>query len=181
MYRLARRADATLVLHSAQDEDEEDASSRAAPEVVREAEKARADVDIPRRKVKLSAKVERRIENWKLPDIHMLEDPPATRIRVDEREINRKAGILTDKLSQFAVKGEVVHAKPGREHLIVTFTYGVTHPTNTKTLESFSKTSSLPTGRGIQWQRHIFGIASFRTSPISISKIPPCRPRYSKS
>lgn len=68
---------------------------------------------IQRRKVRMTAKVERRVENWKLPDIHQLEDPPATRVRVDEREINRKAGILVDKLSQFAVKGEVVHAKPG--------------------------------------------------------------------
>lgn len=68
---------------------------------------------VARRKVKLNAKVERRIENWKLPDIHQLEDPPLSRIRVDEREINRKAGILTDKLAQFSVKGEVVHAKPG--------------------------------------------------------------------
>lgn len=68
---------------------------------------------ILRRKVKLNAKIERRVENWKLPDIHLLEDPPATRIKVDEREINRKAGILTDKLAQFSVKGEVVHAKPG--------------------------------------------------------------------
>jgi S-DNA-T family DNA segregation ATPase FtsK/SpoIIIE len=69
--------------------------------------------DIPRRKVKLTAQVDRRVENWKLPDIGMLEDPPATRIRIDEREINRKAQILKDKLAQFSVKGEVMHAKPG--------------------------------------------------------------------
>lgn len=69
--------------------------------------------DMPRRKVKITAKVERQIENWALPDINMLEDPPATRVRVDEKEINRKATILVDKLSQFSVKGEVVHAKPG--------------------------------------------------------------------
>jgi S-DNA-T family DNA segregation ATPase FtsK/SpoIIIE len=71
------------------------------------------NTDVPRRKVKMNAQVERRIENWKLPDIHQLEDPPATRIKVDEREINRKAQVLVDKLAQFAVKGEVVHAKPG--------------------------------------------------------------------
>ena len=70
-------------------------------------------VDVPRRKVKLAAKVERRIENWKLPEIGMLEDPPATRIRVDEREINRKAEVLVDKLAQFSVRGEVAHARPG--------------------------------------------------------------------
>ncbi len=69
--------------------------------------------DVARRKVRLTAKVERRVENWKLPDINLLEDPPVTRIKIDEREINRKAQILVDKLSQFSVKGEVVHAKPG--------------------------------------------------------------------
>lgn len=69
--------------------------------------------DVPRRKVKLSARVERRIENWKLPDLNLLEDPPATRVRVDEREMHRKAEVLVDKLSQFSVRGEVVHAKPG--------------------------------------------------------------------
>ncbi len=72
-----------------------------------------AESDVPRRKVKLATKVERRIENWKLPEINLLDDPPATRIRIDEREINRKADILVDKLAQFAVKGEVMNAKPG--------------------------------------------------------------------
>jgi S-DNA-T family DNA segregation ATPase FtsK/SpoIIIE len=69
--------------------------------------------DVPRRKVKLATKVERRIENWKLPEINLLDDPPATRIRIDEREINRKADVLVDKLAQFSVKGEVMNAKPG--------------------------------------------------------------------
>lgn len=68
---------------------------------------------VPRRKVKLAAKVERRIENWKLPEIGQLEDPPATRMRIDEREINRKADVLVDKLAQFSVRGEVMNAKPG--------------------------------------------------------------------
>lgn len=69
--------------------------------------------EVARRKVKITAKIERRVENWKLPDINLLEDPPVTRVRVDEKEINRKAQTLVDKLSQFSVKGEVVHAKPG--------------------------------------------------------------------
>lgn len=69
--------------------------------------------EVARRKVKVTAKIERRIENWKLPEINLLEDPPLTRVRVDEREIHRKAQVLVDKLSQFSVKGEVVHAKPG--------------------------------------------------------------------
>jgi len=71
------------------------------------------DENIPRRKVKMAAKVERRIENWKLPEINLLDDPPATRVRIDEREINRKADVLVDKLAQFSVKGEVMNAKPG--------------------------------------------------------------------
>jgi len=70
-------------------------------------------VGVQRRKVKLTAKIDRRIENWKLPDIHLLEDPPVSRVRLDEREINRKAQVLVDKLGQFSVKGDVVHAKPG--------------------------------------------------------------------
>ena len=93
--------------------DDDEAPVRAAPEIIRESRESKSDVDIPRRKVKLSAKVERRIENWKLPEIGMLEDPPASRIKVDEREINRKANILVDKLAQFSVKGQVAHAKPG--------------------------------------------------------------------
>jgi S-DNA-T family DNA segregation ATPase FtsK/SpoIIIE len=74
---------------------------------------SKIEADVPRRKVKLTAKIERRIENWKLPDISLLEDPPATRIRVDEREMNRKGQILVDKLAQFSVNGEIAHAKPG--------------------------------------------------------------------
>ena len=69
--------------------------------------------EVPRRRVKLNAKVDRRVENWKLPDIHLLEDPPVSRIRLDDKEIQKRAQTLTDKLSQFSVRGEVVHAKPG--------------------------------------------------------------------
>ncbi len=94
----------------AQEEDEADESGQSAT-VSRDFKIENGEVQ--RRKVRLTAKVERRIENWKLPDINLLEDPPATRIRIEEREINKKAGVLVDKLSQFAVKGEVVHAKPG--------------------------------------------------------------------
>ena len=68
---------------------------------------------IERRKVQLNTKVERRIENWKLPELAMLEDPPASRIRIEPKEIDRKALILTDKLAQFSVTGEVKGAKPG--------------------------------------------------------------------
>lgn len=66
-----------------------------------------------RRKVQLKKKVERKIANWKLPEIKMLEDPPASRYRVDQAEVSRKSTILVDKLSQFSVNGEVKGAKPG--------------------------------------------------------------------
>lgn len=66
-----------------------------------------------RRKVSLKRKIQRRIANWKLPEISMLEDPPETRYRVDEKEIKHKSFLLTDKLSQFSVKGEVKGARPG--------------------------------------------------------------------
>ena len=66
-----------------------------------------------RRKVVMKAKVTRRVENWELPKLSLLEDPPATRFRVDEKELRRKAEVLTDKLNQFSVTGEVVAAKPG--------------------------------------------------------------------
>jgi S-DNA-T family DNA segregation ATPase FtsK/SpoIIIE len=66
-----------------------------------------------KRKVVMKAKVVRHIENWELPKLSLLEDPPATRFKIDEKEIRRKADTLTDKLKQFAVTGEVVAAKPG--------------------------------------------------------------------
>lgn len=68
---------------------------------------------LKRRPVKLQAKVNRHIENWKLPELSVLEDPPASRIRVDKREIEEKAQTIVDKLSKFDVNGEVVAAKSG--------------------------------------------------------------------
>lgn len=91
-------------------EDEEEDEEKPKTSILKRAFAAK---EIPRRKVKITAKIQRRIENWKLPDLNLLEDPPATRVRLDEREINRKAQILVDKLAQFSVRGEVVHAKPG--------------------------------------------------------------------
>lgn len=66
-----------------------------------------------RRRVVEKVKVVRRIENWELPKISLVEDPPVSRIRVDEKEIRRKADLLKEKLSHFSVRGEVVAAKPG--------------------------------------------------------------------
>lgn len=72
-----------------------------------------AVTSLKRRPVKLQTKVNRVIENWKLPDLSVLEDPPATRVRVDKREIEEKAQIIVDKLGKFDVGGDVVAAKSG--------------------------------------------------------------------
>lgn len=117
---------------STDDEDEESEEDESDVEVDDESEEsgsgllasignaitARKDIpvttgEVARRKVKITAKIERRIENWKLPDINLLEDPPETRVKLDEKEIKLKGQTLVDKLAQFSVKGEVVHAKPG--------------------------------------------------------------------
>lgn len=68
---------------------------------------------VRRRKVDLRKKIQRKIANWKLPEIAMLEDPPESRYRVDEKEIRQKSHALMDKLNQFSVRGEVKGAKPG--------------------------------------------------------------------
>ncbi|MCB9072615.1 MAG: DNA translocase FtsK 4TM domain-containing protein [Bdellovibrionaceae bacterium] len=68
---------------------------------------------VRRRKVDLRKKVQRKIANWKLPEIGMLEDPPESRYKVDEKEIRQKSTLLVDKLGQFSVKGEVKGARPG--------------------------------------------------------------------
>ncbi len=66
-----------------------------------------------KRKVVLKAKPPRRIENWEMPKISLLDDPPAGRVRIDEREIKRKAEVLVDKLKHFNIEGQIVDAKPG--------------------------------------------------------------------
>jgi S-DNA-T family DNA segregation ATPase FtsK/SpoIIIE len=58
-------------------------------------------------------RIPRRVENWNLPKLSLLEDPPALRARLDEREIKSKARLLVEKLAQFSVRGEVVGIKPG--------------------------------------------------------------------
>lgn len=58
-------------------------------------------------------KIPRRVANWELPKLSMLEDPPSSRTRLDEREIKGKARLLVEKLAQFSVRGEVVGIKPG--------------------------------------------------------------------
>jgi S-DNA-T family DNA segregation ATPase FtsK/SpoIIIE len=64
----------------------------------------------PARVLKTASK---QVENWKLPELSILQEPDRKGSKVDEREIHRKAELLVDKLSQFDVKGEVVGIRPG--------------------------------------------------------------------
>ncbi|HRO67915.1 MAG TPA: DNA translocase FtsK, partial [Pseudobdellovibrionaceae bacterium] len=66
-----------------------------------------------RRRVVLKAKPPKRIENWKMPNISLLEDPPASRLKTDRDELRRKADLLTEKLLKFKIEGAIVDAKPG--------------------------------------------------------------------
>jgi S-DNA-T family DNA segregation ATPase FtsK/SpoIIIE len=62
---------------------------------------------------KIKVRIPRRVANWELPKLSMLEDPPSSRTRLDEREIKSKARLLAEKLAQFSVRGDVVGIKPG--------------------------------------------------------------------
>jgi len=66
-----------------------------------------------RKKVVVPVKTPRRVENWTMPKLSLLEDPPNSRIKIDEKEIRKKAEITLDKLKQFSVNGQIVAAKPG--------------------------------------------------------------------
>lgn len=66
-----------------------------------------------RRKVVAPVKTPRRVENWSMPKLSLLDDPPLLRIKIDEKEIRRKADITLEKLKTFGVGGQIVAAKPG--------------------------------------------------------------------
>ncbi|HWU44010.1 MAG TPA: DNA translocase FtsK 4TM domain-containing protein, partial [Bdellovibrio sp.] len=66
-----------------------------------------------KRKVVMRAKPPRRIENWEMPKLSLLEDPPASRIKIDKAEIQRKAESLVEKLKNFSIEGSIQDAKPG--------------------------------------------------------------------
>ncbi len=66
-----------------------------------------------KRKVVLSKKVNTRVENWELPKLGLISDPPASRVRHDEKEIRMKAELLVNKLEQFNVTGKVTAINPG--------------------------------------------------------------------
>ncbi|MGZ3780341.1 MAG: DNA translocase FtsK [Pseudobdellovibrionaceae bacterium] len=66
-----------------------------------------------KRKVVMKVKPPRRIENWDMPKLSLLEDPPASRIKIDKAEIQRKADSLLEKLKNFSIEGQIQDAKPG--------------------------------------------------------------------
>lgn len=68
--------------------------------------------EIVRAQVKSTPK-QRIIENWELPKLSYLSDPPASRIKVDEREIRATTSMLEDKLAQFSIGGQVTAVRPG--------------------------------------------------------------------
>lgn len=69
--------------------------------------------ETPKKKISVSVKTPRRVENWSMPKLSLLEDPPLTRIKIEEKEIKKKAEITLDKLKQFGVGGQIVAARPG--------------------------------------------------------------------
>ncbi len=66
-----------------------------------------------KRRVVLKTQVPIKVENWNMPKINLLEDPPATRPKVDKEELKKKAEQLTEKLKLFNVTGSVVAVKSG--------------------------------------------------------------------
>lgn len=78
-----------------------------------EEQSAHAPSELKRRKVQLKKDIARKIANWKLPALNMLEDPPDETYKVSQREIEDKTKILIDKFSQFSINGDVKKAKPG--------------------------------------------------------------------
>jgi len=58
-------------------------------------------------------KVQRVIENWELPKLSLINDPPASRIKFDEREVRGTTSVLEDKLAQFSIGGQVTAVRPG--------------------------------------------------------------------
>ena len=55
----------------------------------------------------------RQIENWNMPSLEMLLDPPNNRRVIDEREMQRNARLVEQKLAEFDVLGHVVKVIPG--------------------------------------------------------------------
>lgn len=102
-----------------EEEHDEDLDAILAADAEEEEEVDEEEEDVPavrlaqKRKVVMKAKPPRRIENWEMPKLGLLEDPPASRIKIDKAEIQRKADSLVEKLKNFSIEGTIQDAKPG--------------------------------------------------------------------
>lgn len=52
-------------------------------------------------------------EDWEMPSLELLQDPPAQFEGMSEDEIREKSNLLVSKLDQFSVKGKIVGVKSG--------------------------------------------------------------------
>ncbi|KYG66750.1 cell division protein FtsK [Bdellovibrio bacteriovorus] len=102
-----------LPLKSLAEDDEEEVEELEEEEEDFEDEETPALKLAQKRKVVMKAKPPRRIENWDMPKLGLLEDPPASRIKIDKAEIQRKADLLVEKLKNFSIEGQIQDAKPG--------------------------------------------------------------------
>lgn len=68
---------------------------------------------VARKKVEKPKAAPTRVENWEMPKLSLLNDLPPTRVKVDEKEIRKRAELLKEKMAHFNVRGDVVAAKPG--------------------------------------------------------------------
>jgi S-DNA-T family DNA segregation ATPase FtsK/SpoIIIE len=66
-----------------------------------------------RRKVEKPKAAPTRVENWEMPKLSLLNELPPSRVRIDEKEIRKRAELLKEKMAHFNVRGDVVAAKPG--------------------------------------------------------------------
>ena len=64
-------------------------------------------------KPKTKVKAPKKVANWKMPKLDLLDDPPVSKVKVNEKEVKMKARLLADKLQQFSVQGEVVAIRTG--------------------------------------------------------------------
>ncbi|MFK8137352.1 MAG: DNA translocase FtsK [Bdellovibrionales bacterium] len=96
-----------------EDEFEDELETDSDGQVSMEVGEISAKLPGTQRKKRIRVKQRKRVANWNLPQVNMLEDPPLTGVKIDQKELKRKTDLLEDKLSQFSVKGKVIAVKPG--------------------------------------------------------------------
>ncbi len=68
---------------------------------------------VAKKKIEIKSKVVRKVENWMLPDINQLEDPPESRLKISASELREKGATLLEKLKQFSIFGTIEDIRPG--------------------------------------------------------------------